>query len=354
MIREVFLMRAIACICIVLLHSLGTVKYQYDLDSTIFDSIRLLLTFGTPTFIFISELVLARNYRTRYLPKYFLRKRVKFILLPYIAFALIYAVIGSISNISNLPNKIINNLLGGYHGYFILIIFQFYFLHIIFSKYAKYWSAKIVLIVSLIINIAYLAVFNFIPAPQSRIGIYLWEDGYSLPFVGWLFYFTFAYYCGMFYENFSAFLKKYKKEIFVLLPLTISPVLIFYTTGILSDISSKRVDILPFTISLILSMSVVFQNNKPIPKFMLTISRYSFGVYLLHIFYIQAINKLLSIVSNDGNWMFDTITFAVGSIILSIISVHIINKFKFGQYIVGKIGISYKVESKVSLEVKTS
>ena len=102
-------------------------------------------------------------------------------------------------------------LLGDYHGYFILIILQFYVLHYFFHENLKKWSPKIVLPVSFMISALYLGFFNFTPSIQTSVGQYIWDKFYWIPFLGWLFYFTLAYYSGRYYPTFVSYLKSYSR-----------------------------------------------------------------------------------------------------------------------------------------------
>lgn len=77
---EMFVLRSIACLSIALLHALYRV---YDDGNTPWvESVGLLLTFGTPVFVFISQFVLSFAYPDG-IPAKFWEKRIKYILLPY-------------------------------------------------------------------------------------------------------------------------------------------------------------------------------------------------------------------------------------------------------------------------------
>ncbi|MEH6992332.1 acyltransferase family protein, partial [Neobacillus drentensis] len=134
LVNEIFLMRTISCLSILLLHSLAR---AYAYDNNIVNLMQLLLTFGTPTFVFISEFILARSYPQE-LPANFWSKRLKFIMVPYILFGTFYALMKGFEQSLSSGNDFLGSfggflwkhiLLGDYHGYFILVIFQFYLLH---------------------------------------------------------------------------------------------------------------------------------------------------------------------------------------------------------------------------------
>src|SRR5690606_21810644 len=98
------------------------------------------------------------------------------------------------------PNLFLNFLnnffLGDFHGYFIIIIFQFYILHIIFTKYLSHFSPKLMLIITFTINFSYLAFFNFVEPFNIPFAENIWTQKSSLPFLGWVFYFALAFYGG--------------------------------------------------------------------------------------------------------------------------------------------------------------
>src|SRR5690625_7052799 len=62
-----------------------------------------------------------------------------------------------------------NIFLGESSIYFVLIIFQFYLLHMLCSKYLNRLSPKIVLPVTFVINFAYLGFFNFVDRKSTRL-----------------------------------------------------------------------------------------------------------------------------------------------------------------------------------------
>ena len=59
-LNEIFMLRAVACLSIVLVHSLAVAQSGIsnisDYLDIVVNSVRVLLTFGTPTFVFISML----------------------------------------------------------------------------------------------------------------------------------------------------------------------------------------------------------------------------------------------------------------------------------------------------------
>lgn len=341
-LNEIFLLRAIACLSIVLLHSLAVaqqgISNSSDYLDVVVNSVRVLLTFGTPTFVFISMLLISYSYPNG-LPTTFLGRRAKLILLPYLSMAVFYALFYGF--FSRLPIKEILvdaslNILGGYHGYFVLIIFQFYILCYFFNNYLSKKKPLIIISISLIINLTYLAIFNFLDSPIDNILVnYFWIRGHWIPFVGWIFYFTVAYYCGRNYSEFLSLLNKNKNLILT------STVSMGVLTVILANLeiiplSSKSIMMIFFTTSMIATLYYIATKVKDIPYLLMKINEYSFSIYLLHMLFLSIINKVLQVLGIDLG-IFNVMFLFTGSVIGSMLMAYIVNRFKFGKYLVGGI-----------------
>lgn len=346
MIKEVFFLRFIACLSVVLLHSIGDYISIFEISNAKkewLEIITILLCFGTPTFIFISELVLSKVYKEG-LPRNFWSKRIKYIFIPYICMAFFYATLSTISgdhSIRGLILEFVNNVfLVGYHGYFILIIFQFYMLHWIFCSYLKHCNPRMVLLISFIINAGYLGIFNFISPPQGAVFQFIWNKGYWLPFLGWIFYFCLAYYCGRYYAEYIELLRKYKVCIVILTIISSLVVVEVHFNHIINEIGSKRIDVLLLTISLILLISLVASYVTNVPKIVNVVSKYSFGIYLLHVFCFSIMKRIILFIQIESVLLFVGMLF-IGSVCLSIIGTNLLNRFKYGAFLVGKLGREY-------------
>lgn len=346
-ISEVFILRAIACLSVVAIHSI-ILSYHASPDVyliSMMNDVKVLFSFGTPTFVFISILLVSHSYPNG-LPKNFLTIRAKFLLLPYLSMAVFYAIFFHILDSSNYvvdfySTKLIFhysliNIIGGYHGYFILIIFQLFLLYYFLNSYLSKKSPLPTIIIALFINLAYLAVFNFLPSPSDNIAIdYFWSKWNRIPFIGWVFYFTLAYYCGRNYSRFLYLLYKNEKIIIA------STIPIGIVTIILVDLniipsSSKSVMMVFFTTSMIGAIYSICKRIKKVPYLVMKISQYSFPIYLLHMFLLFILNKAIEVTDIElGAFRF--IILFLGSIMGSIFIAYIFNKFTFGKYIVGRV-----------------
>ena len=347
-VKEIFIMRAFACSSVVLLHSIGIIQTTFELSpmvSDLFKGLQLLVLYSTPMFVFISEFVLSYSYGAN-LPKGFFVKRFKLILLPYIFFGCFYALVWAYSySVTDMKTvfyqMFLNVFRGDYHGYFVLIIFQFYLLHKFLASKLDQLPIKITLILSLLFNIGYLAFFNYTvwynyaTIPFAR---YIWTRGYFMFFPAWIFYFLLAYYAGKNMDTFYSVARTYK---WILAPLTLifgSVILFQYKYNLLTVISTKRPDIVPYTLMVVLLAFYVASLFKKVPRVANVINRCSYGVYLIH----PSIQQILQNLMIKNTVAVDPIFIFIGvfmvSLFLPVLITLLINKLPYGSYLVGKLG----------------
>ncbi|WP_431802297.1 acyltransferase family protein [Halobacillus andaensis] len=344
LVNEIFLLRAFACLAVVVIHSINSVFANFgirkvpeymEINNVLF-VIQILLMFGTPMFVFISEFILANAYKGD-APKGFFLKRIKFILVPFLIIGLFSSLLAIFQHDHVSTGTVLTTiyeqfLLGYFHGYFVLIIFQFYILHFIFRKYIEgRFQAKNIVMVSIMINVCYLAYYNFVE-PVTKFP-------FHMLFLAWIGYFAIAFYCGSNFNKFKLQLIKYKKVIFAAPAVTGLIVLIFCYSGFLTFIQSKRVDIVFYTIALALFLFYIGMKLEKVPGFLIKISQYSFGIYLLHPFFQLILKNLFPDHYSLSNLVIYIITATTIGLIGPILSIITLNKFKFGPYIIGKIGI---------------
>ncbi|MFC0013773.1 MULTISPECIES: acyltransferase family protein [Allobacillus] len=334
MIKEWNLLRTVACLSVVLLHTttqIGRSIGYPNIDSYYF--LRILLTYATPTFIVLSEVILANKYNNR-IPEGFFTKRIKLIIFPFIIFAVIDAlVVNYISaNGIDITQKIISNLTGNFIGYFILIIFQFYILHYLIIKF----------------NISVLKLF---PISIFVMYVHLWAIQQNFPFINehatffklfftaWGGYFTIAFLIGKEYQTIAKFLYKYRWLTVVLLFYIVMFLFASYEGGN-TRVDSRRLDIFPLSVGV--SLFVLAWGQKLANfNFINIISNYSLGIYLLH-WQVQRIitpyltNKLIDISPHIQIIVLFTL-----SVVISMLIIKLISFLPFGKYIVGNTRRTY-------------
>ncbi|MDA1476916.1 acyltransferase family protein [Bacillus changyiensis] len=341
-VKEIFLMRCASCLSVVLLHTISMVilitgESQGDVVRIV-EAFRTLLMFSTPAFIFISEFLLSHAYPSD-VPQGFLKKRLKTIFVPFLFIAVLDAVLltsmmtQQVDGLAMVKKLFANIFLGNFIGYFILVIFQFYLLHMCFHSFLEKASPKWVLPISFLITAAYLSYFTFIQPPV------LAEDSpfpfFWVPFVGWLFYFCLAYYCGRDYKRFLSILNQYRYTVYTAVIVSVAAIvsITYFDQNI--AVSSKRPDILFYSTSIIFLLFYLFSQLKSVPRLILTISNYSFSIYLLHAFFLipgMVLFKGTTIHPVLVGMLLFVISLG-GSVLLS----WAVNQFKYGYMLVGKI-----------------
>ncbi|SFS45210.1 Membrane-bound acyltransferase YfiQ, involved in biofilm formation [Paenibacillus sp. BC26] len=334
-LKELFLLRTVACLSIVFLHSVDVA------DGWFFGGVRLFLSFGTPAFILISEIVLANAYPT-HTPKGFLKKRLRYIAIPYTCFVIIY----SLQNTFTLEGKaeisvLVTNLFKGFFlgetsAYFVAIIFQFYLLHMFFVRYVfNRFRPQWILIIAGLVNVSYLAFFNLVSPPDHPTAIYVWDTFYRMPFIGWVFYFAVAYYLGRNYVQYLSMLQKYRYYIYASVPLTGIVMLFLFMSDIIPVLSSKRFDMIFFTLSTVFMLLIVAARLRGVPSFIVKISQCSFGIYLVHPLVLSVMDQFFTLPKNMIS-AFVLFLFALGG---SMGIVIVFNRFSWGSYFIGRIGV---------------
>lgn len=146
-IQELYYIRAIAALGILIIHATGVFAVYSELNSKamylgIFAN--QFFRFGSPIFMMISGLVLFYNYRSmeEFDPKGFYKKKFLYIIIPYIIWSIIYFLYKEYyGGIPFTPNRIrilLREILNGNafpHLYFMTLILQFYIILPLFIKF---------------------------------------------------------------------------------------------------------------------------------------------------------------------------------------------------------------------------
>lgn len=332
----IFWMRTIACLSIVLIHSITTTfsKMEFVGHGTTIRVFQLLLMFSTPLFVFISEFLLAKNYHVKTKPG-FLKNKLIYLGIPYVLINLgISYFYFEPKTLAQYMHNVGDTMFhGGAVTYFIVIIFQFYILHILFAKYLIKWKPIPMIIGSIIFATIYWAFRQYVPQSENDILGLFWErEGWML-FLGWISYFLLGFYTGIYYEAFMKNIKRYTWPIIIGLVIASSILIGNYLLGVSTWVESKRFDI-PFYVTMIILVFFLFSSYiKYVPKFVLFISNYSFCIYLTHYFFVHDLG-LLRADSSIRNIAFNFIITLVVSICLA----YLFNLFRFGKFVVGGIG----------------
>ncbi len=119
--------------------------------------------------------------------------------------------------------------------------------------------------------------------------------------------------------------------------------------GFYPVISSKKIDMVFFTTRMILFIYFVSTKVRTVPKIIIRISQYSFGIYLFHPFFMALISIMLTGPLKGGtHFIGEFVVYFVGSISLSMIATYVINQIPYGYFFIGKIGMGITDKEKES------
>ncbi|MBM7649319.1 membrane-bound acyltransferase YfiQ involved in biofilm formation [Bacillus ectoiniformans] len=348
-VNEIYWIRAIACLSVVFIHLLTLMLVNNpelpEKTAAIVQSAQLMLLFATPMFILISEVLLAHAYPDQ-LPKGFFQKRIKYIFLPYVFISFLYAAYAQFTLGFTMEGFLTQSakhlFLVSWHGYFILIIFQFYLLHAFFIRFMKQASVWFTLAVTASVQITYTYVFLYTPAPDSEMLQVFWSSYSRLLFPGWLFYFTAAWHLGRNINATRFFIKKHVKAIGAICASSALVMVYMFLSGEFSAMTSRRIDVIFYTVSLFMLLFYWMTKMKKIPAPVMLISRYSFAIYLLHpmmqnIMHSWFVPMRLS--------MYIPLMFVLNTA-ACILAAWLLQKIPFGKFIIGNIPAASRKKAK--------
>ena len=326
MIKEWDLLRAIACVSIVLLHTTTwIITLQAPVENEMLTFLRLILCFATPTFILLSIIILANRYPDQ-LPKKFWSSRFLYIYLPFVAFSAIDAM-NRMNQYKGFWEYFYNNIvLGRFTGWFILVIFQLYFLYWVVTKFK--WTRWIIFPASIAISYIH---FHGLVFSEEFYKTYELELRISATI--WLMYFVFAYFVGRYYHVLAPWLLKAR---YVLLVAVGGSLYYLYdrfeTLNVI--VESRTIYLVPTVITLTLA---ILAWGQLVPKLQSVdlISRYAFAIYLGHWQVMVHIAEPI-VLAFEATYIRIPLILSI-SIAVSIIFAYVLQFIPGGAFVVGKI-----------------
>ncbi len=347
--NEIHWLRIIACLSVVLTHAVSRVLTDFSVtgdERVLYRTFQMMLLYGTPMFVLISTIVMTHAYKEK-IPQGFLKKRVSFILIPYMVMATFYASDKFYRynwTINDFAKELGYNLIGQWHGYFVLIIFQFYLIHLLFIKYMKKYKPLVVLTISFVISVGYWISFYFYWIDYVNQSSYLTLFFSRILFVGWLFYYVVAFYCGRNYERFTQMLNK--NWLLILVGTVASALLVqtIFHSGLLMRVTSARFDLIPYTVFIFFLFFYMASKVRRVPRSLVLISVYSYGIYLLHPF-AQTVTSRFFSSAEISEYQYLLIQFLAG-VVMPMIIIFFISQFRYGVYMIGKTPVRTRKTSK--------
>lgn len=336
---EITYARAFFCITIVAIHSFPGLLNDADTpDASLpfYEFLRVLLLFATPSFIILSEILLSMRYSNG-LPDDFFLKRIKFILIPYILIGTFFSLMNYLDSDGSQGffEIFTNNVLyGNWHGWFIIVIFQFYILHALFYKWLNKANPLIMLVISFLISLTHsLLAYAYEPYFQWWDTYYPFHNRTALPF--WIFYFIFGYYLGKNYERIMSSVKRHLWPLCGLWALSVLWIFIMYHFFDVTYVKSYRFDLLlytVFTFLLVLYLMQVIGKHKF--TLLLLISDVSFFIYLSHPLVNSYLSKALaSFVGVPSIFLILLTLFTLG---FSLGMAFVLSHFPLSRFVIGK------------------
>jgi len=306
--------------------------------------------FAVPLFILISGFVLARNYRLEFSLTKFYLKRMRSIIPQYLIFSVLYTLFNHWVIMRSNPGStnlvlLLNNIWhsnASYHLWFFSIIIQFYILYPLIIKIYNFCTR--------IDRAEFLLAFLLVIQTLWMVGIHSSSFPFiKLNFMSFLFYFGLGIYTS---DHFNQFRKEFKRltPIYLItsLALTLGAsffIIIGLTTGYRysaippyffmgGELIYPVLRISTFLLLFNLAASLV-RKKSILAKVVSRIGDYSFGIYLIHIFFNQyAITIFKNNAIDYNNWVFYPIVFVV-TVVSSYLAVRLISYIPYSYYIIG-------------------
>ena len=369
-IEELTPFRGLAFLAIVMQHSLA--EYIYRADILPADSIMLMFIyhftrFGTPTFVFLSAVLLFYNNEHKLHYPSFIRKRFGDIYVPFLLWTLVYWLSVRLTMYTNWLDaetwkSLVSELFtpqAGYHLWFIIMVFQFYLLFPLFRWIAlkvksrlngmEYQRQNIIILTILLISgtaYAYLLYLSYYRMGQWAIGAGLWQTlitHRTKIFVMYIFYFILGAVCAFMLDRFRIVMVK-------ILPWNaiLSIMLFIYLAYDVLRGSGDTMNLnistylKPTTFLLILSQMFLIYGimrllsvNSKFYKLFTWIGRYSFGGYLVHalvIYWIAFFTRPLQLTGYHLGFTF--LTFVL-TVLCSLLISYGLSLLPCSRYLVG-------------------
>lgn len=286
---ELNYVRVILCVLIVITHLLTEYTNAHSNNQAQLETlywIRMLLIFGTPGFLMLTQLIFTLNLHG--LPDNYLRRRLQYVFIPYIVMGAFYSYSESMYLRKPFITQFVENVLKGqWYGYFILIILKFFILNVLITKlWPKLLSSRIAVVIAILINIVYLYVYHHNAVVGDWIdNTYFFEANTVI--LGWIGYYFVGSYIGSHYERLKAYFEDYG---LFFIGITLLAFILFVMTGDhnFTDVTSNNEYIMLYCISAfccIIHFSIKVQGM--LLEAVMLISTYSFFIYLFHPIILQ-------------------------------------------------------------------
>ncbi|HLR92583.1 MAG TPA: acyltransferase [Atopostipes sp.] len=279
------ILRGFAIIAVVLIHVTAPLATDGDVVAIIINQIS---RFAVPVFFILSGwgLTVAESYEKSEGYWDFLKARFLGVFPQYILWNFIYLAYSDVWTVESLGEFIQALLLGTIynHLYFVPVILALYVVYPLVLKYVNKVWVSISLLITIISQI-------------SEIWIQHEYFYMNRNIFNWIFYFIFGVWLAKDFRNYIERLQKYKLPIYVglvisVIPVLLTPFLVGDTFDYNLTLASTRPTVIFYSIMVVLFMIVARFEHEKINNIMLTLSKYSFYIYLSHYLFLSLTRRV--------------------------------------------------------------
>lgn len=351
-------MRGMAIIAVVMIHV--TVAYDWLTGNSPLVIVNILLNrlsgYAVPLFVLISGIVLANGYWDRYDLKQFYIKRIKSIIPQYIFFTVFYIVWRVLFLAIPLTLLLVvydfGTASGYYQMWFFALIIQLYIMYPLLEKIYQWFENRQIVVYLVIGSLLLQIVYNLLGSIFiNMISSWHYSTVLSLMlfrlFPPYLFYFFLGIFVIRNIDAVKSWASNLNVSLIVALALALGGIatvqvvlnrmqMLSAPINYLWDIMSLNVIlfILSFVLAYRLSVWLINRSSILLSVFK-SIGRYSFGIFLVHSFFLTSITIGLNQIGiTDTAWIFYPIAFVL-TMGLSYLGVMLASYLPYSQYIVG-------------------
>jgi surface polysaccharide O-acyltransferase-like enzyme len=368
-INELDFLRAFAVLAVIMIHTAAKFKEINSLNSLVFVNIFIDVVshFAVPVFFLISGIVLSYNYyETINYKSYYIKRFLSIIpqFLFFSSFYLVFSVVMGHKDPSFL--KAIDLILSGessYHLWFFILLIQFYMIYPLLIKLYIVCLTKhklsLFIIMPFILQILFYFLSVFLPSPYNKNISNLIDYYIHNVFISHIFYFVLGIHFGRNIESMKNYIYNINIKILCFL-LILSNISIYvikikgmefggsFEIKTLFLLPIKIIEPLQYILSFILLWKIsskLIERSNLVIRLLKDIGRFSFGIYLVHVFFIIVLTKILEPYNiTFSDWIYYPIIF-FGVSILSYLTCKIISYTPISYYIIGIRSTSAKTGS---------
>jgi peptidoglycan/LPS O-acetylase OafA/YrhL len=302
-------------------------------------------TFAVPLFIFCSGFVLSVKYTGSFSKFSFWKKRLRFILPPYIIFSIFYLVydygIYSVLSLNTIPSMVLTQLSTTFL-WFVPLIIQFYLLYPFLIRIYDYLNDQLKLKLLFALALAVQMLWNIITFVQPI--------GAAIPFVSHILYFLLGIYTAKNFKFITSRINKIKIfKILVLSLIFMAPIVLIWLIRFNYIESSFKTtalySIVPVCLMLPLSLFILIlciraslhlnKTDSFYARGFGSLGRLSFGMYLIHLLLISTLsNRLKNFGLTVNDWSYYLLLFLM-TVLLSYLIVYLLNFVPHSEILIG-------------------